>query len=111
MARSRKHKEAGPSSVSATDAQNNFGEVLNRVARDGRVFITRYRRPEAVVLSVQEYEALIGHEPIDLDALEREFESIVAHMQSPGQRTATDVLFSMSGADTEKAAARTGEST
>ena len=111
MARSRKQKEAGPSSVSATDAQNNFGEVLTRVARDGRVFITRYRRPEAVVLSLQEYEALIGQEPIDLDALEREFESMVAHMQSSVQRTATDALFGMSGTDLGKSAARIREST
>jgi prevent-host-death family protein len=109
MARSRLQKEAGSSSVSATDAQNNFGEVLTRVARDGRVFITRYRRPEAVVLSMEEYEALIGQEPVDLGALEREFESMVAQMQSPGQRAATDALFGMSGLDLGKAAARIRE--
>jgi len=110
MARTRKQKEAGSSSMSATDAQNNFGEVLARVARDGRVFITRYRRPEAVLLSMQQYEALIGHEPIDLAGLEREFESMVARMQSAAQRSATDALFSASGADLAKAAARERES-
>lgn len=110
MARSRKQQEAGPSSVTATDAQNNFGEVLTRVARDGRVFITRYRRPEAVVLSMQEYEALTGQEPVDLGALEREFQSMVAHMQSPEQRAATDAVFGMTGPDLGKAAARIRES-
>jgi prevent-host-death family protein len=92
--------------VSATEAQNNFGEVLTRVARDGRVFITRYRRPEAVVLSMEEYEALTGQEPIDLAALEREFESMIGHMQSAGQRSAMDALFGASGLDLGKAAAR-----
>ena len=79
MVKSR--KPARTRSVSATEAQNNFGEVLARVARDGKVFITRYRRPEAVVLSMQEYEALAGVEPVDLDTLEREFDSLVARMQ------------------------------
>lgn len=111
MAKSRKQKEAGASSVSATDAQNNFGEVLTRVARDGRVFITRYRRPEAVVLSMQEYQALTGQEPVDLGALEREFEKMVAHMQSSAQRAATDAFFGMSGPDLGKAAVRIREST
>jgi len=101
----RLKKPAGSRSISATDAQSNFGEVLARVARDGRVFITRYRRPEAVVLSMQEYDALTGVEPIDLDALEREFDSLVARMQSPGQQSATEALFRMSGADLGQAAA------
>jgi prevent-host-death family protein len=95
--------------VSATDAQNNFGEVLVRVARDGRVFITRYRRPEAVVLSMEEYEALTGVEPVDLAALEREFDGLVARMQSPEQEAATDALFRMSGAELGRAAADVGE--
>jgi prevent-host-death family protein len=91
--------------MSATDAQNNFGDVLARVARDGRVFITRYRRPEAVVLSMQEYEALTGVEAIDLDALEREFEGLVARMQSSEQQVATEALFRMSGGELGRLAA------
>jgi antitoxin Phd len=105
----RPAKPAGSRSVSATDAQNNFGEVLARVARDGRVFITRYRRPEAVVLSMQEYETLTGVEPVDLDTLEREFDSLVARMQAPEQQAATEALFRMSGAELGRAAADVGE--
>lgn len=58
---------------------------------------------------MQEYEALTGQEPVDLGALEREFESMVAHMRSPEQRAATDALFGMSGPDPGKAAARIRE--
>ena len=105
----RPAKPARSHSVSATDAQNNFGEVLARVVRGGRVFITRYRRPEAVVLSMDEYEALTGVEPVDLDALEREFDIMVARMQAPEQKTATDTLFRMSGAELGRAAADVGE--
>jgi len=107
MVKSR--KPARTRSVSATEAQNNFGEVLARVARDGRVFITRYRRPEAVVLSMQEYEALAGVEPVDLDALEREFDGLVARMESPEQHAATEALFRMTGAELGRAALRARE--
>lgn len=83
------------SSVSSTEAQNNFGEVLMRVAREGQVFITRYRRPEAVVLSMETYQALLGEEPVDLDALERDYDELIAGMQSAGHRAGVDALFSM----------------
>ena len=102
MAKARKH--AGRNSVSATDAQNNFGEVLAQVAREGRVFITRYRRPEAVVLSIPEYEALTGVEPVDLKALEGEFDDMVARMHTATQREAVDALFGSSPANLGKAA-------
>jgi prevent-host-death family protein len=61
----RPAKPARTRSVSATDRRNNFGEVLARVVRDGRVFITRHRRPEAVVLSIEEYEALAEAHGVD----------------------------------------------
>ena len=107
----KQRKSTGSQSVSATDAQNNFGEVLARVARDGRVFITRYRRPEAVVLSMREYEALSGEEPVDLEALEREFDGMMTQMQSPEQRQAVDSLFRMAPADLGEAAAETARRT
>ena len=46
--------------VLATEAQNNFGRVLGKVAEEGVVYITKYDRPQAVVLSVDRYEALVG---------------------------------------------------
>jgi antitoxin Phd len=86
----------GSESVSSTEAQNNFGDVLARVSKGGRVFITRYQRPEAVLLSMAEYEALTGEEPVDLGALEREFDSMVERMQSEAHRVGVDRLFGMS---------------
>ena len=109
MASSGKSRRAR--SMSATDAQNNFGEVLARVARDGRVFITRYHRTEAVLLSMKEYEALIGEEPVDLKALERDFDTMVARMQSAEHRTATEALFRMSGADLGRAVSHAPKTT
>lgn len=83
------------SSVTSTEAQNNFGEVLSRASREGRVFITRYRRPEAVVLSMEAYAALVGEEPVDLESLEQEFRMLVARMQTGEHSEAVDALFDM----------------
>lgn len=94
------------SSFTSTEAQNNFGQVLRRARREGHVFITKYDRPEAVVLSIEEYESLTGREPVDLQALEREFDEMLERMQRPAHRRAVDRLFSMTGAELGEAAVR-----
>lgn len=47
-----------PKTVSASDAKNNFGGLLESVAALGRVDIVRHGRPVAIVLSVREFRAL-----------------------------------------------------
>jgi antitoxin Phd len=96
-------------SIPATEAQNNFGQVLGRAKREGRVFITRYDRPEAVVLSIEEYEALTGREPVDLQALEREFDAMLLRMQRPEHGRAVDQLFAMTATELGKAALGSGQ--
>ena len=74
-------------------AQNNFGQVLERAKREGHVFVTRYDHPEAVVLSIAEYDALTGRMPVDLQGLEQEFIGILRRMQRPAHRGAVNGLF------------------
>lgn len=81
--------------VSATQAQNNFGQVLDQARADGPVFITRYGRPEAVVLSIEAYDALTGTRDVRLDELEAEFDQAIAAMRSIDHREAVDALFTM----------------
>lgn len=69
------------------------------------MFIRKYGRREAVVLSMQAYEALVGAEPVDLTALEREFDELVARMQTPEHEAGSDALFAMSGRELGQAAA------
>ena len=95
-----------PWSVSATEAQNNFGRVLSRVAEEGVVYITRYDRPQAVVISVDRYEALVGERDPDLADLIREFDEMFEAMQTPEARDAVDRLFTMTGKELGEAAAR-----
>ncbi len=90
--------------MTSTEAQNNFGEVLERVSKGGRVFITRYQRPQAVVLSMAEYEALAGEEAVDLAALEADFDAMMDAMQTDGQRAGVDALFGMTSEQLGEAA-------
>jgi prevent-host-death family protein len=90
---------------SATEAQNNFGEVLRRVAKNEVVYITKYERPTAVVLSPQRYQELI-EEDVELRRLEREFDEMLAAMQTEKASRAADELFGMLPAELGEAAVR-----
>lgn len=94
----------GRRSVTSTEAQNNFGAVLETVSKEGRVFITRYQRPHAVVLSITEYETLAGEEAVDLAALEAEFDDMMESMQTDAHRAGVDVLFRMTSEQLGEAA-------
>lgn len=93
-------------SVSSTEAQNSLGELIERVSRGERVYITRYGRRQAVMLSPDAYAKLVGAEPVELAELEEEFETRLRRMQTPGHRAAVDELFQMSDDELGEAAGR-----
>lgn len=97
-----RNNEAG---FSATEAQNNFGEVLRRVAEGEVVYITKYDRPTAVVLSPGAYRQLLADDT-ELRRLEREFDTMVAAMQAEDAVRAADSLFEMSPQEMGEAAVR-----
>lgn len=90
--------------VTSTEAENNFGRVLTRALREGIVYITRYGREAAVVLSIDRFRALVPKPEPNLGALTAEFQAMVARMQVPGGRAATDALFAVSPNDLAEAA-------
>jgi len=98
MTRALPDRPSRGTAVSATQAQNNFGQVLDQARADGPVFITRYARPEAVVLSIEAYDALTGTQDVRLEELEAEFDQAIASMQSIDHREAVDALFAMESA-------------
>jgi len=59
--------------VSATEARVHFGELLRQVSEEGQtIIVERDGRPQAVVISVAEYERMLGQEtPNWQTALER----------------------------------------
>lgn len=78
---------------SATDAKKSFGAILNAAIARGIVAITRQNHTRAVILSLEEYEALLRRLPDPLEQLRGEFDELVAAMQTPKARKAVDTLF------------------
>lgn len=79
--------------VTATDAKNGFGRVLARATHGGIVLITRRREPEAVLLSIDEFEDLASARERKLDALSAEFDALLAKVQRPAARAGTKAAF------------------
>ena len=93
--------------MSSSDAKNGFAELIERVARSTKpVLITRNKRPAVVVLSVEEYEQLLGAAPDPLAPLRERFASIVADMQTRPAKQAVDALFAATPARLGKAAVK-----
>ena len=82
--------------VSATEAKNSFGAVLDRAIARGGVAITKHDEVRAVLLPLKQYQALMAGQRNALAELEAEFDGLVAGMQAPKARTAGRALFSAS---------------
>jgi antitoxin Phd len=100
--RNRRGEE--PIKISATDAKNKLGEVLDRVVQAGMVLITRHETPKAILLSMEEYSALSHATQTRLDALNGEFDALLARMQTPKARAGTRAVFNASSEQLGKAA-------
>ena len=78
--------------VAASDAKNQFGQVLESALRGGAVVITKHETPKAVLLSIEELDALTRPRA-QLDALGAKLDALVAEMHQPRARAAVDKLF------------------
>ena len=92
---------AEPTRASATDFKQHVGKYLD-IARSGRVIIERQRRPAAVLISVEEYEALNPAASQVIDRLTEEFTVLLSRMQRPAFHRAMDKSFAASPADLGK---------
>ena len=80
--------------VSATELKNATADVFEQVASRRAVAITRHDKPRAVLLSVEQYEALTGQQNPDwLEKLHDEYRGMLDRMQGPEQRAAAEKLF------------------
>jgi antitoxin Phd len=93
-----------PIRISATDAKNNLGEVLDRVMQSGMVLITKHEAPKAVLLSMEEYGALSGAAHSRLDSLNSEFDTLLERMQTAKARAGMKAAFAASPRQIGKAA-------
>ncbi len=91
-------------SFTATEAKNEFGRVLEKAIQGELVLITKHDTPKAVMLSMDEFNALSRAPERKINALSAEFDSLLARMQSPAARKAMDVAFHASAKQLGKAA-------
>jgi prevent-host-death family protein len=93
-----------PSSVSASEAKSEFGRVLEMAMQGGAVVITKHDAPKAVLISVENFNALSGAAQTQLDTLSREFDALLASMQTSKSRRGMKAAFAASGRRLGKAA-------
>jgi antitoxin Phd len=92
----RRGERVDTSSVTATDAKKEFARVLEMVIQGGVVVITKHDAPKAVLLSVDEFNALAHAPQRRLDALSGQFDALLARMQTPKARAGMKAAFAAS---------------
>jgi len=92
----RNRRGESPIRISATDAKNKLGELLESVIQGGMVVITKHETPKAVLLSMDEYGALSRATQTRLDTLNDEFDALLARMQTPKARAGARAAFNAS---------------
>lgn len=102
--RSSRGETLTPSSVTASEAKREFARVLELVNQGGAVVITKHDAPKAVLMSVESYNALSGAAETTLETLDREFDALLAAMQTPKARRGMKAAFGASGRELGKAA-------
>ena len=96
--------DKGRASVTATEAKNKFGRLLERAMQGGVVVITKHDTPKAVLISMDEYTALASAPESRINTLSAEFDSLLMRMQRPGARNAMQAAFHASPKQLGKAA-------
>lgn len=89
----------------ASTVKNKFRDVAQQAAK-GAVAISRYSRPELVIMPAAEYVSLAKLRRAPLDALTAEFDDLVAKMQTPKSQKAVNALFDATAAELGKAAVK-----
>jgi len=93
-----------PIEMTATDAKNQMGRVLDTVMQGGVVLITKHETPKAAVIPMAEYEKFSRATEAKLNALSGEFDALLARMQTPKARRGMEVAFEASPRQLAKAA-------
>jgi antitoxin Phd len=86
-------EQSKPASVTATEAKNGFGRILEKAIRGSVVVITKHDAPKAVLMSMDEFNALSRAPESKINALSAEFDSLLARMQGSVARNSMDAAF------------------
>ena len=92
--------------VAATRLKNEFGAILEQAVRGGAVAITRHDTPRAVLVSYEEFQALVKARSPSLSDLGAEYDVLLARMQTPKAKKGMEAAFGASPAELGRAAVR-----
>lgn len=95
-------------SVAATRLKNEFGTVLEQAVRGGAVAITKHETPRAVLISYDEFQALVRARTHNLGELRAEYDTLLARMQTPKARKGMEAAFDATPAELGRAAVKAG---
>lgn len=90
--------------VAATRLKNEFGAVLEQAVRGGAIAITRHDTPRAVLMSYEEFQALIKVRTPSLNDLGAEYDVLLSRMQTPAARKSMADAFNATPAELGRAA-------
>lgn len=79
--------------VTATDLKNSTADILDQVATQGAVAITKHDKPRAVLISMEAYESMTGANSHLIAELHEEYRGVLERMQEPEQKAAAERLF------------------
>jgi prevent-host-death family protein len=89
----------------ASTVKNKFRDVTKQAAK-GAIAISRYSRPELVMMTAEEYVRLEKLRRAPLDTLTGQFAELVAKMQTAKSKKAVQRFFEASPSDLGKAAVK-----
>ena len=95
-------------SVAATRLKNEFGTVLEQAVRGGAVAITKHETPRAVLISYDEFRALVKARAHTLGELRAEYDTLLSRMQTPKARKGMEAAFAATPAELGRAAVKAG---
>ena len=79
--------------VTATEAKNKFGRLLEKAMQGGVVVITKHEAPKAVLISMDEYTALCNAPESRINSLSADFDALLLRMQRPAVRHSMQAAF------------------
>ncbi len=91
-------------SFTATEAKNEFGQLLERAIQGDAIVITKHDAPKAVLISMEEYQSLKRGPELTLNRLTAEYDAMLERMQTPKAKAAVEALFNSSPEELGQAA-------
>ena len=79
--------------ISATRAKSEFGRLVDEVASKGAIAIERYHKDRAVLLSIDEFEALVREREAPARTLDARLDELFALLGKPESAAAMDSAF------------------